>query len=66
MTTKVQLPARQSDAPRQRHDSRYVSRERTCPACGSTPSNLIGQLGPLIWLRCQACGLDRSSVAKGE
>lgn len=36
-----------------------------CPACGGVRFKLLGQLGRLIHLRCEACGHD-SAVAASE
>lgn len=30
----------------------------SCPACSSVDARLLGALGPVVWLRCGACGMD--------
>lgn len=31
-----------------------------CPGCDSSEAQELGQLGPLLWLRCRCCGIDFS------
>lgn len=34
--------------------------EHTCPMCGY-PNVPMGELGPVSWYRCRACGIDYSN-----
>lgn len=40
------------------------SDEQTCPGCGSPAASLLGRLGARAWVRCRACGLDRSGATR--